>query len=447
MVVLVLLLLFNSLAGLNALMDYRFTLAGLPINILDLLTFLGAGLALITRRRQENEQTYQFYTFILGIFFLSAIIGIVGAASNGAILRWSATALRNLLTIPLVAMIAYQIPYSYGRIKVVFYVLLWTSIISAIVAMAFISHTTSEVAMNGTFNDFRYTKLGGDYGCSAAATLLFSLAAGVWAFPRAMTIVLMIVCVLGSLALPHRSEWLCSFATCAYALFFLNRKNFIRTFVVASCATLLVGIAAIVSISAISKATGHDYLGYVTQRALSFLPGQDLSPNVNRPWETRMSGIERELALWTQNPLLGRGFGIQEVDQVSHLGASYHHNVWTSSLAEGGPVELVAMLCLVFGLMVVGQKVVSAGVDRIYVLVGAMGSSMGVWGFLMSSTTLSLNWQCPAIIVASMLGLLLRVRALQLAQFQMWHSDADYTNHSDSVELDAQPLVEHEVYH
>jgi len=445
MVVLVLLLLFNSLAGLNALMDYRFTVGGLPINILDLLTFVGAGLALITRRRGENEQTHRFYVFILAIFFLSAFIGIVGAMSNGAILRWSATALRNLLTFPLVAMIAYQIPYSYGRIKVVFYVLLWTSIISAIVAMVFISHTTSEIAMNGTFNDFRYTKLGGDYGCSAAATLLFSLAAGVWAFPRVMTILLMIACVLGSLALPHRSEWLCSFATCAYALFFLNRKNFVRTFVVAAVASLLVGVAATVSISAISKATGHDYMGYVTQRALSFLPGQDLSPNTNRPWETRMPGIERELALWMQNPLLGRGFGIQEVDQLSHAGASYHHNVWTSSLAEAGPVELAAMLCLVFGLMVVGQKVVSAGVDQIYVLVGAMGSSMGVWGFLMSSTTLSLNWQCPAIIVASMLGLLLRVRSLQLAQLRSLDSDADFAYQSDSDQSDAQQWVEHEM--
>lgn len=447
MVVLVLLLLFNSLAGLNALMDYRLTVAGLPVNILDLLTFIGAGLALITRRRQENEQTHRFYTFILGIFFLSACIGIVGATSNGAILRWSVTALRNLLTIPLVAMIAYQIPYSYGRIKVVFYVLLWTSIISAIVAMVFISHTTSEVAMNGTFNDFRYTKLGGDYGCSAAATLLFSLAAGVWAFPRVMTILLMIVCVLGSLALPHRSEWLCSFATCAYALFFLNRRHFVRTFVVATVASLLVGVAAIVSISAISKASGHDYLSYVTQRALSFLPGQDASPHVNKPWETRMSGIERELTLWMQNPLLGRGFGIQEVDQVSHFGASYHHNVWTSSLAESGPAELAAMLCLVFGLIVVGQKVISSGVDRIFVLVGAMGSSMGIWGFLMSSTTLSLNWQCPAIIVASMLGLLLRVRALQLAQLQALEPVGDFAFHRDPVELDAQQWVEHELHY
>lgn len=445
MVVLVLLLVLNSLAGLNALMDYRFTLAGLPINILDLLTIVGAGLALITRHRQEGEQIHRFYTFILGIFFLSAFIGIVGATSNGAILRWSATALRNLLTIPLVAMIAYQIPYSYGRIKVIFYVLLWTSIISAVVAMVFISHSTSEVAMNGTFNDFRYTKLGGDYGCSAAATLLFSLAAGVWAFPRVMTILLMIACVLGSLALPHRSEWLCSFATCAYALFFLNRRHFVRTFVVATVASLLVGIAAIISISAISKASGHDYLSYVAQRAMSFLPGQDSSPHVNKPWETRMSGIERELTLWMQNPLLGRGFGIQEVDQVSHFGTSYHHNVWTSSLAEAGPIELVAMLCLVFGLMVIGQKVISSGVDRIYVLVGAMGSSMGVWGFLMSSTTLSLNWQCPAIIVASMLGLLLRVRSLQLAQLRSLASDADFAYQGDSDRSEAQQWVEHEM--
>src|SRR5690349_14449760 len=113
--ILIALIVFNAIAGKSILFEFRIDVAGLPINVLDVLTVIGLVAAVFSNRREENERTHPLLIVSFVLFAAASLAGSIGGMQNGAIPRWVITPLRNLLALPLAAFIAYRIAYSGAR--------------------------------------------------------------------------------------------------------------------------------------------------------------------------------------------------------------------------------------------------------------------------------------------------------------------------------------------
>jgi len=407
--------------------------------------------AVLSNRREENERTHPLLIVSFVLFAAASLAGSIGGMQNGAIPRWVITPLRNLLALPLAAFIAYRIAYSGARLRVLLYTLIWASLASAVLVVVFIGGETQQIAAGAaSFDELRSTGVSGDIGIIAGSALLFSLASGIHLFRRWLTILLMLVSLLGAFSLPHRSGWIVGAITFLYATYFVSRERFFRKALTGFVAFLLFGVIVWIAVGAISKGTGRDYSGYLTRRLESILPETTVR-HENKPWDTRLPGVFRELELWSGNPIMGRGFGIQDVDARTHVIQGYRHNVWTSALVEGGPCELAAMLCVVFGLSFVGYRIARTSNEPTFVVLGAVASSLGVWAFLAATSSMTLNVQGPAIFVGVIFGAMLRVRALQLAgnhaSFQQMHQANDEYEGEDLHEAMSGDPVEQSGYY
>jgi hypothetical protein len=166
------------------------------------------------------------------------------------------------------------------------------------------------------------------------------------------------------------------------------------------------------------------------------LPGSELHKE-NHPWETRIPGLVVELQIWSSNPIIGRGFGCQNVlaeryapGMASQLG--FRHNVWTAALAEGGLPLLAAYLIPCVLSVVVGWRMVRAQTDRATVMIGAMAAINGMMAFMYASVTMYLNLQRAAVAVGLICGVMLRARQMQLAMLR------EYDGYLDAPEYDAE---------
>ena len=175
----------------------------------------------------------------------------------------------------------------------------------------------------------------------------------------------------------------------------------------------------LVGVLAVSLMTGRDYGSYVENRLVSLLPGEEAAFRpAAKAWDTRLPSAGRELILWSSSPIFGRGFGIGDLDDLATGYHGYHHNVWTSTLSETGIIGLAGMLVVVFGTIVIGQRLAKDRGGRPYVLTGALAAITGVAALLAGTMTMSINTQRQALSLGLIFGLALRTRVLQLAHRQ-----------------------------
>jgi hypothetical protein len=320
------------------------------------------------------------------------------------------------------------------------YVLLVSSLASAANTLVFMRESATSIATSAqgeTFQSLRTTNVGGDLGVICAGVLAFGVVSGVGFVPLAVAVPVFLVASTAAFSLPHRSCYLAGAVTLAYAVLWLPPVRMGRRVGTTALIGAALGVTLVAGAGLYSRASGRDFQKFVETRIMSFLPNEDIGAKENRPWETRMPGIVAELKIWLSSPITGRGFGSQEVlkrDLVA-IGA-FRHNVWTSSLAEGGlPLFLgYALPCVLC--VVVGGRMVRDRFDRATFLVGAIGALHGVMTIVYCSSTMYINQQRAAVPLGLICGLLLRVRQIELAVA------AEYAGYEDAGE---QPLLQEPV--
>lgn len=439
---LIVLLAINAVLNESIILNYRFFVAGLPINILDILMALCLIAAVFVRRREEHDwapRVHPLFWVTMLLFTAALVVGTIEGGLGDIPARWVLMPMRNLATLPLIIFCAYRLVDSPSRAMLLLKTLVWSSAASAVFALLFVSHTAESVAEGSNFDQFRTVSVGGDLGILAASVILFGLASRTQLYGKWRTIGLLIVGVMGTLALPHRSAWVTSAVTLLYAMFFLHRRDTIHKLMTGTMILAILAVVAWGGILALSKVADRDYGAYVEHRLLSFLPEREHFAGPEKPWDTRLPGLIREFELWTERPITGQGFGIQDVEAINHPAEGYRHNVWTSTLAETGLIGFSGMCCLVFGLLVVGFRMANDRVDVCSVLMGAAGSSIGVWSFLLASFTMSLNIQRCALAVGIVFGALLKTRAMQLSALRGDQPGATHERSpADEQAIDAQ---------
>src|SRR5947209_3562036 len=78
--------LFNGIANNKTFLEYRWSVAGVPINIFDLLMFIGLIWALFfsTRRRFPVDRMHRAFPWTIAFLAIGALGGFMGSMSNGA---------------------------------------------------------------------------------------------------------------------------------------------------------------------------------------------------------------------------------------------------------------------------------------------------------------------------------------------------------------------------
>src|SRR5688572_11252513 len=103
---------------LNAVLDnrefvnqYRLEIGGLPINVFDGLIIFGTLIALLRPRSsagfEPTDRTHPALWWIIGLFAVALIGGLIAATGNGALARNVITTMRNFLAAPAAVYLAY----------------------------------------------------------------------------------------------------------------------------------------------------------------------------------------------------------------------------------------------------------------------------------------------------------------------------------------------------
>jgi hypothetical protein len=417
--IIAILFILNAIIRNDETLEHRIMVAGLPINIFDGLILLGLVMALLPISRSDRsvpEKLHPLVPWTLGVFTLAALAGSIGAMLADNYLYQFISTLRNMLCIPAGIMLGYRFIPTLRTAKWATYVCLISSIISAILVLFFVRHTTTTLKYDQTFDMLRSIELGGDIGISALGFALFALSAEYRVLPKWVMLLILSVSVCGWFLLPHRSYWLAGAATAIYAMFFLSSYRPSRKIIWGVGSAFIIVVILTLTVGLISRTSGRDFGSWIQNRFLSLLPGDE--GDKGKAWVTRMPGIKRELDLWIHSPLFGQGFGIQTTDSL-RTGtdfSAYRHNTWTSALAETGLIGLVAALMVTLGSVVVGRRMVRDEQDWGSVLMGAYCSIVGFTYFVVAFMTMSFNTQRQGMIVGLIFGMCMRARALQLAQ-------------------------------
>src|SRR5437588_8497688 len=89
-------------------LQYRLDVAGVPVNVYDLLLTLGLLLSPLVRRRTlPNERIHPALMWSMLLFVPALLGGTIAGAVNGATPRWILTELRNMADIPIAVWIGY----------------------------------------------------------------------------------------------------------------------------------------------------------------------------------------------------------------------------------------------------------------------------------------------------------------------------------------------------
>ncbi|HEY7120318.1 MAG TPA: O-antigen ligase family protein, partial [Tepidisphaeraceae bacterium] len=418
---------------------------GMPINILDALVAVGVIFLPFTlgRRRFESERMHTALKWSFGLLLLGTVTAALMGFITGCDQREMALMSRNVLNLAICLLIGYASVTDMRSAKWAGYIVLVSSFASACAALIFMRESTETLSMIGsTLQALRSNNMGGDLGVVLAGFIAFCLVSRLRYIPWIIGLPAGAIAVMGSFALPHRTCYVVAIITLSFAVWLLPRAGIGRRvatgFVLAMAAMAMVTVGVILY----SRVTGRNFKEYVETRVISILPNTDLGRKENHAWDTRLPGIMYEMRMWISSPLFGRGFGSQEVmakrDPEGAMG--FRHNVWTSSLAEGGLPLFLGFLFPCVASVVVGWRMAKGGADRTTVMIGAIGALEGVLCFVYASCTMSINVQRPAIPLGLICGLLLRTRQIQAAVAQ------EYAGYLDPYEDPAAAFLEVEEY-
>jgi hypothetical protein len=415
---LAILVIFNAVANnTDVILAYRLFIGGLPLNILDGLTLLGLLIAAIPagRRYFRTARPHPLLPWIAIVFTVAALGGLLAGSLGGVPLRAMVTSFRNFLTIPACIFIGYRLIKTPQSLKWMMYIYLIAGVwVAILVILYFLAHGAQVYSFKDV-NALRTVQYESGYADSAVWLLVFSVLVRAKILPLPVTVAVAVVCLGGAWAGLHRNEWVASVAGVCLLLAMLPAGRRLASAAGLACAMVFLLLALWVGIIWANQfMPNHDLRTIMYDRVQSLIPGYTRETHRAQAWDTRVGGAVEEFKMWTHSPLVGRGFGIQELDTSDYMDVSYNHNAWTATLAQTGLVGLAAMLIVHLGGTVAAWRLARATPYREFVLVGTLGFASFCVSALSGLMTMSFNVQRPAMALALLVGSILRARAMQV---------------------------------
>ncbi|CAN5715332.1 hypothetical protein BH09PLA1_BH09PLA1_34760 [soil metagenome] len=418
---------------------YRIGVAGVEVGVMEGLLTLGLIFAAIwggssNPRHDPVDRAHPVYAICLSCLFFGLLCGIFGMFFHDADLRSKLVFTREYFGMPAAVFTGYRLLPSLRAAAKVPYAFVLGGIGTAIFLMAAFARGSERYALHGDTNALRTVQFITNYAGVACALLLYSVFSGVKLFPTVLALAMAGFCFVGQLAPLHRSDWVAQVAAIAAIPIGLRPGERLRQ----SFRLILVGGALVISLYAglhvASAVTGRNFHKTFDDRVASLMPGERVRTSDQKAWDTRLPAIQLELQMWLTNPLMGKGFGAQEASGLaSDVGGGFHHNAYTSTLAQVGLFGFIGVVLAVWSPVFVGMKLVRSGTDRGSVLLGGLGIVTGVQQGVLGMATASFNGYRMAMMIGLISGMCFKARDIQLtaarrnAEFGLapgYHGDA-----------------------
>jgi hypothetical protein len=444
---LVILSLINAAVGSQTfLFEYRWQIAGMPVNILDILLILGVIIGLGVgkgEKRIKTERPHRLLLPILIVFSVAILVGIVGGIRNlsyGLTAQRLVTYIRDFAVLPMGVFVGYQLV---PRLKSAYfyrYVVVAAGCLTALAIFLFFRERGEEFGIGSSLESLRTVDYVTPYAGIAAAFLFFTMIAGPRILPLLLAAPIAGFCLMGDFATLTRSDWLATTASIGAVYRLLPKGQQLRKLMKGLLLAPVLGGFLLGGIYATSKLTGRDFSEKITTRLRSMLPGEQEGVQ-HKAWDTRLPGALRELELWSSSPLIGRGLGIQYTQQDT---IAYRHNSWTCILAETGLIGFTGALLVVVGCIVVGRRMVRDRFDAASILMGALGTITGVHYLFLGMATNGFVNQRSGLLLSLTCGMVLRTRAMGLAmaqEYQGYLGAAAQGETGPLVDVDGVPIM------
>jgi hypothetical protein len=433
---LAILILFNAWANnVDFINTYRLNIFGMPANPIDGMVALGFIIALIKPQGRSFIRTDRMHPavmWMLGLFIVATLGGMIGASYNGANNRQIITCLRNFIAAPAALYLAYFLTNNVRSSRRYLYIALAAGVIVSFIIVVFFKEKT-ETRTFVSIYQVRAVAYISTYAGLAVALLFYSLAAGLKLLPMILAWGVMGACIVGQFATLSRSDWLSCWVALCTAFLLLPKAQRIKSLGRAALAIPILIVSLMIGMHLGTKVSGKDLFKRFQERTLSMLPWEVEGAPRGKAWDTRLPGTKQELRLFAQSPVIGGGFGIHDTPQAENLTSpGLRHNTWTSTLAETGIIGFSAFALMAGSMIIVGRRMVRARTDQTTVLVGAFGVITACFFIIHGLATMSFNvirWGLPFFITA---GVVLRTRQMQLQLMQQ--AEAEYALEQQAAE-------------
>ena len=381
--------LFNAMAHQNDVINnLRLPVGGMPVGVMELFAavlFLYAVLAGANLSRMyPSERMHPAFVLALALLSISIVTGTIESLLGQVSLEYYLKMVRELGVWPLYLFVGYRLMATPRSASYFIWVILIGGIGIATMLILHFSSNTETIEIKDGYNSVRTVWYISFYAGLSAMVLAYGLVTGEKYLPTIIAAPLVCYLLVGQFAPLHRVEWMGIFF-CFCGLVVLVPKGK-RLGTAIKGALFLVGVLALalMTIKLVSSVTQRDFGAFVNERLESLLPTERKSSKDSKAWDTRVDSIGAELGIWAENPLLGKGFGIQEerviTGKMTNYGA-FHHNGWCSVLAQTGIVGLSGFAIVLVGTFVMGRRVAMNAPTRGMRLLGVMAVMSSLYEF------------------------------------------------------------------
>lgn len=404
---------------------YRIEVAGVPVGVMECMLVLGFVFAVFLggSHKPTNDpvdRTHPGYAICMLCLIIGLMMGLVGMFFHGAALRWKLIFTREFLGMLFALYTGYRLIPSMKMAAKVPYIFVFSGIATSVFLITAFARGSERYALHGDTNALRTVQFVTVYAGVACALLLYSVLSGKRLFPTPIALALAGFCFIGQLAPLHRSDWVSQVAAIAAVPLGLRPGERIKQGFRLVLAAIALVMSLWIGLHVASAATGRNFHKTFEDRVISLFPNERIKQSDQKAWDTRLPAIQVELEMWLVNPLMGRGFGAQEATGLDMaVGYGFHHNAYTSTLAQVGIIGFIGVVLTVWSPVFVGMKLVRAGNDRGSVLIGGLGIVAGVQQGVLGMATASFNTYRMAMMIGLISGMCFKLRDMQLTAMRL----------------------------
>ena len=431
MLFLALLIILNAALNNNTIVNkVRLEVGGLPISIMDGAVILCAIGALLRPRSTagyyKTDRTHPVFWWVMGLFMLGLIGGMVGAMWNGATSRQIITCIRNYAAAPAALYAAYYLTANFKSAKWFLYLQVLAGVIASVMIVLYFQAKTETVREVNVIG-IRAVMFVSAYAGLAVALLFYSLSANLRLMPLLLALAAIGICLVGQFATLSRSDWVACIAAVGVTVMLIPRERRMLSLGRMALATPFLIGSIILGLYFGSKITRKDLFDTMSKRLVTLLPGDHAGAPKSKAWDTRLPGILKELEIWAGSPIIGGGFGVHDTSIASpYTTEGLRHNSWTSTLAETGLIGFAAFSLMTGACAYCGLRLVREGTDRYMVLIGVLAVATASYEVTHGLATMSFNqvrWGLPLFVMS---GVALRMRAMQLTHQRLLAEEQVY---------------------
>jgi hypothetical protein len=400
---------------------------GIPLGIFDVITItcLVAGCIFSLRQAPKGEPAPARHALLLPallLFGVSALASAAVAISSGTDRYYILNSARDYLEIPIGALAGWSIVRGtrdcFGFVRAV----ILTGGLTAVLVLVYffqqgaqLSGSAEELSASSELNTLRSLDYGNFIADISAAWLVYSFGAKVRILGFRTMAALAALCIVGAVAPLHRSDWVSLLAAFSMIPLLLPPGQRGRIAAVVGIGVPVVAGALVLFAVIATQALSSNFGAILMDRADSLLPDYGTTTGQKMAYDSRLPGMESELALWEREPILGAGFGYDHTT-FADPDVDFRHNAWTSTLAQNGALGFICMTTVILGMIVIGIQLVRFKPGRPeFAAVGALGAVSGTFFVINGLTTYSFNHFRMALFVGFLFGIVCKARALQLA--------------------------------